>query len=155
MSDPKQTPSSQDSPSLETTEKPTQSNNDNLDTFGLVALLKHMRQDETKISISQKERYALTAWGSKLVDEQQVKENRVKGKADSYKPRKKCVAKVYAELKLLNGKNPPLKVLMCELEKQYPEGPIKKDGLPKGWTEGGIKDWWSALNKGKTILDGS
>ena len=155
MTSRKKTPASHELVSPETTEKPTQSNNDNLDNFGLVALLKHRRQNETKISIIRKEIDASTALGSKLVDEQQVKENRVKGKADSYKPIKDLVAKVHAVHKSHTGKNPSLKVLVKKLNEQYPDGPIKKDGLPKAWTEGGIKDWWSALNKGKTILDGS
>jgi len=155
MTSRKKTPASHELVSPETTEKPTQSNNDNLENFGLGALFKHMRQGETKNSIIQREKDALTALGSKLIDETTVKENRVKGKADSYKPIKDLVAKVHAVHKSHTGKNPSLKVLVKKLNEQYPEGPKKKDGLPKAWTEGGIKDCWSALNKGKTILDGS
>ena len=152
MTSRKKTPASHELVSPETTDKPTRKYEADL---GIVGVLKAMREKDSKSLAIQRETQALTALGSKLVDEQQVKENRVKGKADSYKPIKDLVAKVHAVHKSHTGKNPSLKVLVKKLNEQYPEGPIKKDGLPKAWTEGGIKDWWSALNKGKTILDGS
>ena len=152
MSYHKQTPPSQYASYPETKEKPTQPNNDNLDSFGLPALLRGIRQKETPSSIIEREIKALTALGSKLNDERTVKENRVKGKKESYKLRKLYVEKVHAALKVSTGKNPPLKVLVRELETLYPARP--KTNIDKGfkaWTEGGVKDWWTDLNKGLNI----
>jgi septal ring factor EnvC (AmiA/AmiB activator) len=152
MSHSKQTPSSQDASYPETKEKPTQSNNDNSDNFGLVPLLRRIRQKETRSSIIESEIKALTALGSKLIDEITVKENRVKGKKESYKIRKLHVEKAHAALKVSTGKNPPLKVLVRELETLHPARP--KTNIDKGfkaWTEGGVKDWWTDLNKGLSI----
>lgn len=149
MSHPKQTPSSQDATYPKTKEKPTQANNPD---SGLVGLLKHIRQNETQISIIQNEINALTKLGSKLNDEKTVKENRVKGKKESYKQRKLYVQQIHAAIKASTGKNPPLKVLVRELEMLYPARP--KTNIDKGfkaWTEGGVKDWWTKLNKGLSI----
>ena len=136
MSYHKKTPPSQDASYPETREKPTQPNNDNLDNFGLPALLRGMRQKETRSSIIESEIKALTALGSKLIDETTVKENRVKGKSSKIVPRKLKVAKVYAELKAL--------------EKKYPQRQeTNEDAGEKPWREAGVKPWHTALNQGK------
>lgn len=145
MSDPKQTPFPVAFPEVKG--KPTQANDTDV---GLVGLIKRKRQKETKDEIIQREINALKALGSKLIDEATVKENRVKGKKESYKLRKLYVQQVHAAIKESTGKNPPLKGLLRELERQYPERPkTKEDDGFKAWTEGGIKDWWSALNNGR------
>ena len=150
MSYHKKTPPSQDASYPETREKPTQPNNDNLDNFGLPALLRGMRQKETRSSIIESEINALTALGSKLIDETTVKENRVKGKSSKIVPRKLKVAKVYAELKEKNKKNPTLKMLMNALEKKYPQRQeTNEDAGEKPWKEAGVKPWHTALNQGK------
>ncbi len=148
MTSRKKTPASHELVSPETTDKPTRKYEADL---GIVGVLKAMREKDSKSLAIQRETQALTALGSKLVDEQQVKENRVKGKADSYKPIKDLVAKVHAAHKSHTGTNPSFKGLVKKLTEQYPEGTIKKDGPPKAWTEVNIKEWLSALNKGKTI----
>jgi hypothetical protein len=152
MSYHKKTPLSQDSSFPETKEKPTQPNNDNLDNFGLPALLRGILQEETRSSIIERGIKALTALGSKSNDERTVKENRVKGKSSKIMPRKLIVAKVYAELKEKNKKNPTLKELVKALEKQYPERPkTNEDAGQKPWTEAGVKPWHTALNQGKSF----
>jgi len=150
MSYHKKTPPSQDASYPETKEKPTQPNNDNLDNFGLPALLRGMRQKETRSSIIDSEIKALTALGSKLNDEATAKENRVKAKNSKIMPRKSKVAKVYAEMKENNKKNPTLKELVKALEKQYPERPKTNDDAgERPWKEAGVKPWHTALNQGK------
>ena len=149
---PKQTPSSQDASYPETKEKPTQSNNDNSDNFGLVPLLRRIRQKETRSSIIESEIKALTALGYKLIDDTTAKENRVKGKKESYKIRKRIVGEVYAALKVSTGKNPSLKVLVRKLERLYPARPkTKEDAGQKPWTEAGVKPWHTALNQNKSF----
>jgi hypothetical protein len=150
MSHPKQTPSSQERSYSGDEEEPTQSNNDTLDNSGLAALLKRIRQNEPPSSIIQKEINALVALGSKLIDEKTVKENRVKAKNSKIMPRKSKVAKVYAEMKENNKKNPTLKELVKALEKQYPERPKTNDDAgERPWKEAGVKPWHTALNQGK------
>ena len=152
MSYHKKTPPSQDAPYPDAKEKPTQPNNDNLDNFGLPALLRGIRQKETRSSIIEREIKALKALGSKLNDERTVKENRVIGKSSKIMPIKRIVAKVYAEMKEKNKKNPTLKELVKALKKQYPEKPkTNDDASPKPWTEGGVKPWHTALNQGKSF----
>jgi hypothetical protein len=147
MSHPKQTPFSGASPEVKG--KPTQANDPDV---GLVGLLKDIRQNETKDEIIQREINALTVLGSKLIDEKTAKENRVKGKKESYKQRKLYVQQVHAEIKESTGKNPRLKLLVRELEKRYPARlKTNIDVGFKAWTEGGVKDWWAALNKGLNI----
>jgi hypothetical protein len=144
MSHPKQTPFSGASPEVKG--KPTQANDPDV---GLVGLLKDIRQNETKDEIIQREINALTVLGSKLIDEKTAKENRVKGKEENYKQRKFYVQQVHAAIKESTGKNPPLKVLVKALEEQYPARPkTKTDKGFKAWTDGGVKNWWTDLNKG-------
>jgi hypothetical protein len=65
-------------------------------------------------------------------------------------PRKSKVAKVYAEMKENNKKNPTLKELVKALEKQYPERPKTHDDAgERPWKEAGVKPWHTALNQGK------
>ena len=83
-------------------------------------------------------------------DEATAKENRVKAKNSKIMPRKSKVAKVYAEMKENNKKNPTLKELVKALEKQYPERPKTNDDAgERPWKEAGVKPWHTALNQGK------
>lgn len=145
MSHPKQTPSPGASPEVKG--KPTQANDPDV---GLVGLLKRERQNESKDEIIQREINALMAWRSKLIDEQTAKENRVKGKNLKITLRKCKVAKVYAELKEKNEKNPTLKELMRALDNKHPARPkTNEDDGEKPWKEAGVKPWHTALNQSK------
>ena len=153
MLDPKTTLPPQDSLPPEPTVKPTQpANVDNGSEGGLVALLKHMRENEPKSMIIQKEINALTALGTKLIEEETIKKNRVSGKNNRYRERKGYVAKVHAELKQSMQKTPPAKFVLSELEKRYPARPkTREDRGLKAWTQANIKEWMAKLNKGEPL----
>lgn len=63
------------------------------------------------------------------------------GKAKSFACKKAIVTKIHSRLKQLD-RNPPLKVLLGELEKGHPE---------IDWKAGSVKEWWTKLNKGEEI----
>jgi hypothetical protein len=110
--------------------------------YGIKGLYKYIRQELPKDQLIEE------SVDAEIVHERNISELQHRnsagaiGRANKYAHKKRISSDIHAKLKAQLGKNPPLKILVGELSRTHPD--IE-------WKDGGVKDWWTKLNKGQPI----